>query len=130
MEIPSYVLVPRPISSKSTKLRGERLFRILAVSFISTMKVDSPEEMLSDRKSTRLNSSHVRISYAVFCLKKKTKRVVVARFAGRRADFTARAAAAHLDAFAVRRLRYEDAGRRRRRRQSACIYLLHRQIGQ
>src|SRR3989442_11616883 len=27
---------------------------------------------LRDRKSTRLNSSHVRISYAVFCLKKKT----------------------------------------------------------
>src|SRR3989442_13576440 len=28
----------------------------------------------SDRKSTRLNSSHVRISYAVFCLKKKKLR--------------------------------------------------------
>src|SRR5690606_40829826 len=28
--------------------------------------------VLSDRKSTRLNSSHVKISYAVFCLKKKT----------------------------------------------------------
>src|SRR3989442_2096700 len=28
----------------------------------------------ADRKSTRLNSSHVRISYAVFCLKKKKKR--------------------------------------------------------
>src|SRR5437870_5895593 len=28
-----------------------------------------------DRKSTRLNSSHVAISYAVFCLKKKNKRV-------------------------------------------------------
>src|SRR5436305_6670524 len=27
-----------------------------------------------DRKSTRLNSSHVRISYAVFCLKKKKER--------------------------------------------------------
>src|SRR3989442_8680174 len=27
-----------------------------------------------DRKSTRLNSSHVRISYAVFCLKKKERR--------------------------------------------------------
>src|SRR5690554_7288693 len=27
-----------------------------------------------DRKSTRLNSSHVRISYAVFCLKKKRKK--------------------------------------------------------
>src|SRR3989442_10416402 len=29
---------------------------------------------LEDRKSTRLNSSHVRISYAVFCLKKKKKK--------------------------------------------------------
>src|SRR5690554_7006354 len=29
---------------------------------------------LPDRKSTRLNSSHVRISYAVFCLKKKKKK--------------------------------------------------------
>src|SRR5690554_7280407 len=28
---------------------------------------------VTDRKSTRLNSSHVRISYAVFCLKKKKK---------------------------------------------------------
>src|SRR5690606_41419590 len=28
-----------------------------------------------DRKSTRLNSSHVKISYAVFCLKKKKKKV-------------------------------------------------------
>src|SRR3989442_3580665 len=27
----------------------------------------------ADRKSTRLNSSHVRISYAVFCLKKKNE---------------------------------------------------------
>src|SRR3989442_9732769 len=29
-----------------------------------------------DRKSTRLNSSHVRISYAVFCLKKKKKKTI------------------------------------------------------
>src|SRR5690625_5862815 len=28
-----------------------------------------------DRKSTRLNSSHVAISYAVFCLKKKTQKI-------------------------------------------------------
>src|SRR3712207_8705609 len=28
--------------------------------------------MIEDRKSTRLNSSHANISYAVFCLKKKT----------------------------------------------------------
>src|SRR5438270_3086828 len=31
-------------------------------------------EALEDRKSTRLNSSHSQISYAVFCLKKKRKR--------------------------------------------------------
>src|SRR3712207_9340061 len=34
----------------------------------STPKKDPPK----DRKSTRLNSSHANISYAVFCLKKKT----------------------------------------------------------
>src|SRR5690606_6865888 len=33
----------------------------------------SIEAVGEDRKSTRLNSSHVKISYAVFCLKKKTK---------------------------------------------------------
>src|SRR5690625_6618011 len=32
----------------------------------------SEQEKRADRKSTRLNSSHVAISYAVFCLKKKT----------------------------------------------------------
>src|SRR3712207_8268410 len=31
--------------------------------------------ILSDRKSTRLNSSHANISYAVFCLKKKNKKI-------------------------------------------------------
>src|SRR5690606_40894215 len=31
-------------------------------------------ELAKDRKSTRLNSSHVKISYAVFCLKKKKKK--------------------------------------------------------
>src|SRR5438309_7082529 len=30
--------------------------------------------LVADRKSTRLNSSHSSISYAVFCLKKKTKK--------------------------------------------------------
>src|SRR5699024_6326474 len=32
-----------------------------------------PQRVLRDRKSTRLNSSHVSISYAVFCLKKKKR---------------------------------------------------------
>src|SRR2546430_13614652 len=37
------------------------------------MKKDVPQGGKEDRKSTRLNSSHSQISYAVFCLKKKTK---------------------------------------------------------
>src|SRR5436305_3482947 len=32
------------------------------------------DNLPQDRKSTRLNSSHVRISYAVFCLKKKKRK--------------------------------------------------------
>src|SRR5690606_41912137 len=36
--------------------------------------LQSPEQIRLDRKSTRLNSSHVKISYAVFCLKKKKKK--------------------------------------------------------
>src|SRR5690606_40906947 len=39
----------------------------LAISFAMNNK------SIKDRKSTRLNSSHVKISYAVFCLKKKNK---------------------------------------------------------
>src|SRR2546429_6732409 len=39
--------------------------RVVAISNVKT----------ADRKSTRLNSSHGYISYAVFCLKKKTKTV-------------------------------------------------------
>src|SRR5262245_63292399 len=35
---------------------------------------DGPRNLLRDRKSTRLNSSHLGISYAVFCLKKKIKK--------------------------------------------------------
>src|SRR3712207_7615175 len=38
-----------------------------ALTFDATIKVD--------RKSTRLNSSHANISYAVFCLKKKKKKL-------------------------------------------------------
>src|SRR3989442_6435038 len=38
------------------------------------LDVDNPD-LQRDRKSTRLNSSHVRISYAVFCLKKKTRTI-------------------------------------------------------
>src|SRR5690625_5631113 len=41
-------------------------------------------QKVADRKSTRLNSSHVAISYAVFCLKKKTTLTHKHRQRGRR----------------------------------------------
>src|SRR5947209_12529521 len=37
--------------------------------------IDRAEAILQDRKSTRLNSSHANISYAVFCLKKKKTKI-------------------------------------------------------
>src|SRR5256885_12063691 len=37
-----------------------------------SLQADSGNQCAEDRKSTRLNSSHLVISYAVFCLKKKT----------------------------------------------------------
>src|SRR5437870_6414659 len=49
----------------STTIEGVNLFNYITPLFTLTL----PE--YRDRKSTRLNSSHVAISYAVFCLKKK-----------------------------------------------------------
>src|SRR5690606_39851395 len=43
------------------------------VSMQSRTGSPSPPPGPEDRKSTRLNSSHVKISYAVFCLKKKNR---------------------------------------------------------
>src|SRR5438034_8109898 len=41
---------------------------------LSTSPFRATPKPISDRKSTRLNSSHTVISYAVFCLKKKKKK--------------------------------------------------------
>src|SRR3712207_8670463 len=41
-----------------------------------TRAVYGEDTIQEDRKSTRLNSSHANISYAVFCLKKKTNRSI------------------------------------------------------
>src|SRR3712207_8779957 len=40
---------------------------------ISTVTIEAVADRIEDRKSTRLNSSHANISYAVFCLKKKKR---------------------------------------------------------
>src|SRR2546426_8706292 len=50
--------------------RSERILRRLQSRLGSRRRI-------RDRKSTRLNSSHLVISYAVFCLKKKNKNTIV-----------------------------------------------------
>src|SRR5436305_10298900 len=50
---------------------GSGMTRDELLRFFSTLGEGA--KRIGDRKSTRLNSSHVRISYAVFCLKKKKK---------------------------------------------------------
>src|SRR3712207_8800618 len=60
-------------------LRGQRLARLVAgdrlvlgtVVLEDALQVGHARDQPQDRKSTRLNSSHANISYAVFCLKKK-----------------------------------------------------------
>src|SRR5438132_11618004 len=46
----------------------------LGVDFVGVESPDLPKQIQIDRKSTRLNSSHTVISYAVFCLKKKKQK--------------------------------------------------------
>src|SRR5256885_3498045 len=77
-------MIRRP--PRSTLFPYTTLFRSLAGAPISdstraellrwgTDHVDGPRSQTEDRKSTRLNSSHLVISYAVFCLKKKKKKI-------------------------------------------------------
>src|SRR5699024_12472402 len=56
----------RPVLADLTEVGAELGDDVLALQ--GQVEADEP----LDRKSTRLNSSHVSISYAVFCLKKKT----------------------------------------------------------
>src|SRR5437899_10197023 len=51
-----------------------RAFRIVHLNYGRNSNGRSGRRGVEDRKSTRLNSSHLGISYAVFCLKKKKTR--------------------------------------------------------
>src|SRR5699024_12675654 len=59
-------------NSHTAAHEGDFLFAVLDIKPIAQRQQDG-ELFAQDRKSTRLNSSHVSISYAVFCLKKKNK---------------------------------------------------------
>src|SRR3989442_7433489 len=69
----SFTFLPPTGHSRS----GRRSFDSKLISLLpldeAPVHVHRFAEREKDRKSTRLNSSHVRISYAVFCLKKKNK---------------------------------------------------------
>src|SRR5215510_15732020 len=58
--------------SRDERRRPQRLAGLGAR--LGRRRVDRVRVRARDRKSTRLNSSHVAISYAVFCLKKKKKK--------------------------------------------------------
>src|SRR3989442_11385864 len=58
------------IHTRRTRCRPRSLLSIHRSAPSTALRI---LERQGDRKSTRLNSSHVRISYAVFCLKKKKK---------------------------------------------------------
>src|SRR3712207_7440928 len=63
-------LTPPAKSGSSSKLNQALEFKVKDLSLADWGR----KEILLDRKSTRLNSSHANISYAVFCLKKKKSR--------------------------------------------------------
>src|SRR2546430_10834147 len=56
-----------PLSTPASAVKDERVMHAVAATLSGP-----PPVLERDRKSTRLNSSHSQISYAVFCLKKKT----------------------------------------------------------
>src|SRR5256886_13487730 len=65
----------RPELQANLILRHRLLQRARRVlSELDFLELETPILTKPDRKSTRLNSSHSQISYAVFCLKKKNKR--------------------------------------------------------
>src|SRR6266481_6753371 len=68
-QFPSHVEVPRKIARRNF---GQFLGNFLCRRRI--FPAGCPHPKRRDRKSTRLNSSHSSISYAVFCLKKKKKK--------------------------------------------------------
>src|SRR5690606_21398399 len=53
------------------RVLGSEVIRATDHGYVLSLPPDAIDAVRFERKSTRLNSSHVKISYAVFCLKKK-----------------------------------------------------------
>src|SRR5690554_1584892 len=68
---------PTIISVKDVRLSKKKIAGVL-IPVLEGVDFEIKQfSLFKDRKSTRLNSSHVRISYAVFCLKKKNKKIKI-----------------------------------------------------
>src|SRR5258705_2713232 len=75
---PRSTLFPYTTLFRSPAIRADHRvfhdhFGVQLLNAVAGAVGDSPEGARRDRKSTRLNSSHLGISYAVFCLKKKKR---------------------------------------------------------
>src|SRR5436305_14880943 len=70
---PRSTLFPYTTLFRSHTHHRDRPGRVRQVHRDALPHADLGQAREQDRKSTRLNSSHVRISYAVFCLKKKKR---------------------------------------------------------
>src|SRR5690606_41465881 len=64
--------LPRPLGRLLARIAPLLRLAAARARFLLLLLEQVVDEVAVDRKSTRLNSSHVKISYAVFCLKKKT----------------------------------------------------------
>src|SRR4051812_42962948 len=69
---PRSTLIPYTTLFRSSTLILMRVAPASSEFSSISFTTDAGRSTTSDRKSTRLNSSHMSISYAVFCLKKKT----------------------------------------------------------
>src|SRR5208283_5628806 len=67
-----FLMIRRP--PRSTLFPYTTLFRSRPAAPWGSRRAARSAHRWRDRKSTRLNSSHITISYAVFCLKKKKKK--------------------------------------------------------
>src|SRR2546421_8625561 len=72
---PRSTLFPYTTLFRSPTSTGKVTLEFLLKQFVAGAEL-LEQELERDRKSTRLNSSHDQISYAVFCLKKK-KRIIM-----------------------------------------------------
>src|SRR3712207_6974397 len=70
------VVVPVP-GRRQHQVTGVHVAGVAVDRRPHALALEDPPDGAQDRKSTRLNSSHANISYAVFCLKKKKKTLII-----------------------------------------------------